>query len=97
MTTIKQTLTTYLLLLSIVVFSQNVDVSKPLTGKPFKVNGTLAANSVFFNSSQPGGRAPFTYFLQGVLNFSVYQFSMPVTYSYSNQGDNLDYQTPYYL
>ena len=92
---LKYKLTSFLLLLSVVLFSQNVNLEQVVTGKPFKVNGSVSANTIFFNSNQESGRDPFTYFAQEVINFSFYQFSMPVTYSYSNQGDNLDYQIPF--
>jgi len=62
-----------------------------------KVSGILSANSVFYNSKQNNSRQPFTYFAQGTLNVSIYSFSIPITYSYSNQGENLGYQLPFNL
>ncbi len=77
------------------VRGQQIDFENIGKGSPLKVNGNIAANSVFYNSSQNSSRAPFTYFLQGTLNFSVYEFSVPVSYSFSNQGEDLEYQLPF--
>ena len=72
--------------------AQNVDFEHLLNGKPFQLKGTVSANAVYFDSNQAtGGRAPFTYFMRGSLNASFYQFSMPISYSYSNQEEKLDY------
>ena len=91
----------YLLIFVINIFisniasAQNINLEQLVTGKPFKVSGTVSTNSVYFNSNQSAGREPFTYLVQGALNFGLYQFSMPVSYSYSNQGDNFNYQIPF--
>ncbi|WP_299104241.1 hypothetical protein [uncultured Tenacibaculum sp.] len=77
------------------VFGQQIDFENIGRGKPFKVSGNIAANSVFYSSNQNSARAPFTYFLQGGLNFSIYEFSIPVSYSFSNQGEDLEYQLPF--
>ncbi len=77
------------------VSSQNIDFGNIGKGKPFKVSGSVAANSVFYSSDQNNARDPFTYFLQGNLNFSLYEFSIPVNYSYSNLGSDLGYQLPF--
>ena len=77
------------------VSSQNVDLDNLDgfigKGKPFKVSGAIAANSIFYNSSQASGREAFSYFLQGSLNVSFMAISVPVSYSYSNQGSQLEY------
>lgn len=77
------------------VTAQNIDFENIGRGKPFKVSGSVAANTIYYKSNQNRARAPFTYFLQGTLNFNVYEFSIPVSYSYSNQGENLQYQLPF--
>ena len=74
---------------------QNVDLETIVQGKPFKLSGAVAANSIFYSANQNNARAPFTYFIQGSLNASFYQFSMPISYSLSNQGDQFNYQVPY--
>jgi len=66
-----------------------------IKNSPFKINGGISANSIFYNSNGRSSREPFTYFLQGNLNLSWLTFSMPVSYSFSNQGSNLGYQTPF--
>ncbi|WP_232505665.1 outer membrane beta-barrel family protein [Flavobacterium crassostreae] len=87
------------LAMTTVGFSQNVDLENIGgfigRGKPLKISGAVSANSIFYDSNQSSGRAPFTYYLQGSLNVSFMALSMPVSYSYSNQGANLDYQVPY--
>ena len=77
------------------VIGQQIDFENIGRGKPFKVSGNIAANSVFYSSNQNSARAPFTYFLQGGLNFNIYEFSIPVSYSFSNQGEDLEYQLPF--
>lgn len=75
--------------------SQQLDFENIGRGRPFKISGNVAANTVFYNSNQNSARSPFTYFLQGSLNFSIYEFSIPVSYSFSNQGEDLEYQLPF--
>ena len=74
--------------------AQTVDLETLGKGKAFKVNGSFSSNGVFYASDQEVGREPFTYFLQGNLNIGMYQFSMPISYSYSNQGEQLNYNLP---
>lgn len=75
--------------------AQTLDYESIVNSKPLKVGGVISANGVFYDSNQRTSRLPFTYYLQGTLNVSVYSFSMPITYSYSNQGDNFGYQLPF--
>ena len=75
--------------------SQNIDYETIVKSKPLKVSGIVSANGVYYNSNQNRSRAPFTYFLQGTINISLYSFSIPITYSYSNQGEDLGYQLPF--
>lgn len=77
--------------------AQTVDLETLGKGKAFKLGGGISSNGVFYNSNQELGREPFTYFLQGNLNINFYQFSMPVSYSYSNQGEQLNYNLPFSL
>lgn len=86
------------LFLPIFSFSQNIDnqyITNVLKGNPFKVSGQISANSVYYNANRDSNRMPLTYFFQGVLNVSSYSFSMPIEYSFSNQGENLDYELPF--
>jgi len=75
--------------------AQTVDLETLGKGKAFTLGGGVSSNGVFYNSNQEQGRQPFTYFLQGNLNISFYQFSMPISYSYSNQGEQLNYNLPF--
>jgi hypothetical protein len=69
-----------------------------LTKPPsLKLGGNVSANGVFYQSAENQNREPFTYFLQGNLNLSVFDFSIPVSYSYSNQGGQLGYSVPFNL
>lgn len=61
----------------------------------FKVSGGINANSVFYSSNSNSSREPFTYLLSGNLNLSAFSFSMPVSYSITNQGNNLGYTVPF--
>ncbi len=62
---------------------------------PLKIQGSINASSVIFNSNQRNSRDPFTYFAQGNLNIGWLTFNMPLSYSYTNQGSNLGYETPF--
>lgn len=62
---------------------------------PLKINGAVSANGVYYDSNGRTTREPFTYFLQGNINISWLTFNLPLSYSFSNQGSNLDYQTPF--
>lgn len=82
------------ILLSGQSYSQSVDL-ETITDTNFKVTGGINANSVFYSSNVESNRAPFTYMLSGNLNFSAFSFSMPVSYTLTNQGENLNYQVPF--
>ncbi|MCX2682006.1 hypothetical protein OOZ15_18790 [Galbibacter sp. EGI 63066] len=75
--------------------AQSVDLEQFGKEKPLKVTGNIAANSVYYNSNQNNAREPFTYFLQGTLHVQLYSFAMPISYSFTNQGEKLDYQVPF--
>ncbi len=72
--------------------SKTVDNIK---NSPLKINGGISANSIFYNSNGHSSREPFTYFLQGNLNIGWLTFNMPLSYSFSNQGSKLGYETPF--
>ncbi|WP_298778389.1 hypothetical protein [uncultured Polaribacter sp.] len=88
-----------LYLITTTSFCQNVDLENLGgfigKGKPLKISGGIAANSIFYNSNQDTGREAFTYFIQGNLNISYMALSVPLSYSYSNQGSQLEYQLPF--
>jgi len=93
----KSWLVLYFFFFVAVALAQTVDLETLGKGKAFKLGGGVSSNGVFYNSNQEQGRQPFTYFLQGNLNISFYQFSMPISYSYSNQGEQLNYNLPFNL
>lgn len=73
------------------VFSQNLDKF----GKKdmVKVSGGLNYSSVLYNADGiPNRRQPFTWFLNGNLNISILDFSLPFTFNYSN--NQLSYTQP---
>lgn len=76
-------------------YAQTLDYETITQSKPLKVSGQVSASGVYYSSNQNNNREPFTYFLQGALNINMYSFSIPISYSFSNQGDNLGYQLPF--
>ncbi|MEG1589272.1 hypothetical protein [Chryseobacterium sp.] len=92
------------LLVSVSAFykAQEVDLEnlgkktkEELKKNPFKISGGISANSVFYSSNVYSGRELFTYFLNGNLNLGLYKWSMPISYSLTNQGSQLGYQVPF--
>ncbi|GAA4275001.1 hypothetical protein GCM10022258_42970 [Aquimarina gracilis] len=75
--------------------AQNIDFESVGKAKPIKVSGEVSASGVYYNSNQNSNREPFTYFLRGNLNVSIYGFAIPASYSFTNQGENLDYALPF--
>ena len=96
----KHLLVLFSVLLSSTVIAQDLEniggrTLDKIKNSPLKINGGISANSIFYNSNGRSSREPFTYFLQGNLNISWLTFSMPLSYSFSNQGSNLGYETPF--
>ncbi|MEO9511535.1 MAG: hypothetical protein ABJN84_08785 [Flavobacteriaceae bacterium] len=75
--------------------AQQVDFENLKGLKSVKVSGAVSANTVYYDSNGRNARDPFTYIAQGNIDVSWFSFSMPLGYSYSNQGDNLDYEVPF--
>lgn len=77
-------------------YAQDVDLENFY--KPsFKVTGNVNANMIYYTSDADGQnpREPFTYLLSGNLNISAFNFSVPLFYSITNQGNNLGYKAPF--
>ena len=56
------------------------------TGKALEVSGGVNANSVFYKANGIDNRRdPFNYFFSGNLNIGLYGWSVPLSFSYSNQ------------
>ncbi|MBF6653575.1 hypothetical protein C3B47_11880 [Flavobacterium columnare] len=82
-----------LLLLGIKGTAQTIDLGA-FQGKPLKIGGSASVGSTFSESNRDS-RAPFIYNFTGNLNVSLYSFSMPITYNFSNMGGKLSYQVPF--
>ncbi len=85
----------FFICISYLSYSQNINVETIGKAKPLKISGSVSANGVFYESNEQTNREPFTYFLRGRLNVSIYGFGMPISYSFTNQGENLDYALPF--
>ncbi|MCO6164548.1 hypothetical protein [Flavobacterium sp. NRK F7] len=73
--------------------AQTIDLGS-FQGQPFKIGGGIAANTTYFNSNR-NAREPFVYNFTGNVNLSLYSFSMPISYNFTNLGGQLDYQIPF--
>ena len=82
-------------ILPMILSAQTLDYETIKDSKPIKVTGQVNTNGVYYDSNQNNNRDPFTYFLQGGINVNIYSFAIPITYSFSNQGENLGYQLPF--
>lgn len=96
----------YLKLLFVLIFGffqgQDIDLenigkrtTETLKKNPFKISGGVSASSVFYQSNQNNSREAFTYFLNGNLNLGIYHWTLPISYSFTNQGSQLNYQIPW--
>src|SRR5579859_3793390 len=70
------------------------DLSRLGKGSPLKVTGGVSANQIFYLANGiDNRRTPYSYFLSGNLNLNVYEFNMPVSFTFSNQ--NISLQQPF--
>jgi hypothetical protein len=77
------------------VYAQQVDL-EGFKKVNFKVTGGVNANSIYYDTDAPNNaRDPFTYLLSGNINLSAFNFSVPLSYTFTNQGDNLGYTLPF--
>lgn len=83
------------LLLSVTANAQHMDIEAMMKDTKFKVNGGINANAMFYNSNADQNREPFTYMLTGNVNFSYLTFSMPFSYTLTNQGNAFNYNVPF--
>lgn len=77
-------------------YAQDVDLENFY--KPnFKVTGNVNANMMYYtsNADTQNSREPYTYLLSGSLNINAFNFSVPLFYSITNQGNNLGYTAPF--
>ncbi len=87
-----------ILLLVLMVFQLNLLQAQNLEniGKSevIGVSGGINANNVFYSASGiEGRRDPYNYFLSGNINISIYDWSIPLSFSYSDQ--NSTFQQPF--
>jgi hypothetical protein len=78
------TAVTVMLLFTVALNAQNIDmIGKE---KPFKINGGVSVNQTVYTSSDTlSRRDPYNYYISGNLNLSLYGWSVPLTFNYSNQ------------
>jgi len=72
-----------------------MDIEAMMKDTKLKVNGGINANAMFYNSNADQNREPFTYMLTGNVNFSYLTFSMPFSYTLTNQGNAFNYNVPF--
>ena len=97
---------TYLLVLftlfSLPILAQQVDLEnidtqlkEKLKKKPFSISGSASVSGVYNQASDSPTDEPFLYFFNGNITLGFYDWTMPINYRYTNQGDALDYQIPF--
>ncbi|NJM78684.1 MAG: hypothetical protein HC854_01890 [Flavobacterium sp.] len=90
---LKYSFAALLLFCALKLQSQSVDLGS-FSGKPFKIGGGIAAGATYFDSNR-NAREPFVYNFTGNVNVSLYSFSMPISYNFTNLGGQLDYKIPF--
>ncbi|MDR2121533.1 MAG: hypothetical protein LBP34_00270 [Flavobacteriaceae bacterium] len=91
----KSVLLLILILSGLKVQAQHMDIEAMMRDRKLKVNGGINANAMFYNSNMDQDREPLIYTLTGNLNFSYMTFSMPFSYTLTNQGDAFNYNVPF--
>lgn len=92
----KQWIYYIILLFSILnAYAQELDLENIAKDRKFRVSGGVNADAMYFHTSSEQNPNPFTYMLTGTLNFSFMTFSMPLSYSITNQGDAFTYKVPF--
>jgi hypothetical protein len=81
-----------LLLLSFHLRAQNLEsIGKE---KPISISGGISANQIFYTASGIDARRdPYSYYLSGNINFGLYGWSVPLSFSLSNQ--DVSFQQPF--
>lgn len=84
--------TTGIVLFSVVSNAQNLELIGK--GNPLKITGGVSTNQIFYTASGIDSRRdPYNYFFSGNLNFNLYGWSVPLSFTYSNQ--NSSFQQPF--
>lgn len=75
------------LCLSTTILLQAQDLSQIGKAKPFSYTGSISNRLIFYNASGiPDRRDQFGYVLSGGINLSIYKWTLPFTFTLSNQG-----------
>jgi len=81
--------TRYLLILAFcfsLPYAKSQDLSKVGNSKPIKLSGAISTNQIFYHAlGLETYRDPYSFFMNGNLNFDLYGLSVPLSFSYSNQ------------
>jgi hypothetical protein len=91
-------LSSYVFLFFTFIFSESVVVAQNLEtigqGPALKISGGLSANQIFYAvSGIESRRDPYSYYLTGNVNFALYGWNVPLSFSLSNQ--NVSFQQPF--
>ncbi|MFZ6010922.1 MAG: hypothetical protein ACOYXT_11310 [Bacteroidota bacterium] len=80
------------MLASFGAFGQNIEsIGKD---KPLTISGGISTNQIFYAASGIDSRRdPYSYYFTGNLNFNLYGWSVPLSFSLSNQ--NVSFQQPF--
>jgi hypothetical protein len=79
------------ILLAKLSLAQNLEsVGKP---KPLQLGGGFSLNQIFAHNNRISGRDPYSYVASGNLNISLYGWSIPLSFSFSNE--KFTYQQPF--
>ncbi|KAA2243043.1 porin [Chitinophaga agrisoli] len=86
-------LSIYLITASVPLSSQAQDLSRIGQEQALHVSGGVSASSIWYTSNGAERRDPFSYFLSGNINFSLYGWNVPFSFSYTNK--NFSYVQPF--
>ena len=79
-------------LFSIPDFAQNLELIG--SKNPFKINGGISASQVIYvTTDSVSGRDPYSFYVTGNLNASIYDWNIPLSFTWSNQ--NHAFQQPF--
>lgn len=68
--------------------------SKIKDKKFIKVTGGISASSIFYKGNAGAGRDPFSYYINGNVNLSIYGINIPANFAFTNRGFSYGYTFP---
>ncbi len=84
-----------------IIHAQNIDLENmgknlkdKLKKKPFSITGGINASSIFYTGNAGSGRDPFSYFINGNVNVSIYGINVPLSFALTNRGLSYNYSLP---